>query len=130
MIWPRLRKDPMVPEKGGAKRAKQTIRRILGGEGVTIRLVRLGKGWGAKTGMWMAWVEECGEDEFGMCHIAGTPGLAIAGLSHGLHRVTHVCSTDATAFDRAYTKPGWAYGTDLPESTKSTKSTSTKRTKK
>lgn len=109
MIWPRLRKDPMKPEKGGAKRARAVIRNVIAGEGVTIRLQHLDKSWGAKRGMWMAWVEECGEDEFGMCHIAGTPSLALSGLSHGFGRVVHVCTKYPDKLKTAYNKPGWAY---------------------
>lgn len=101
----------MVPEKGGSKRARATIRSIIeDDEGFTIQVRKLrDKSWGSRRGQWVAWVEQCGEDEYGMLARGEDAATAARRLMSDLHRVLHVCGKDTKRIKTAYHEPGWAW---------------------
>lgn len=101
----------MVGETGGAKRARATIRAIVEEEQdftIHVRMLRE-KSWGRRRGQWIAWVEQCGEDEYGMLAKGESASSAVRRLMSDLHRVLHVCNTDPEKIKTAYHDPGWAW---------------------
>ena len=89
-MWPRLRRDPMTAEKGGPKRARAAVRQILDEEDFVIHVKKLrDKSWGRRRGEWVAWVELCGEDEFGMLARGDHPERAVVRLAADFQRVVH-----------------------------------------
>lgn len=118
MDWPRLRRDPMKPEKGAAKHTRAVIKEIVEGGAFTIRVAQLNKSWGRRAGTWVAWVEECGEDMYGFCSTATADEgsqTAMRRLSADLHRVLHVCKKHPHKIKTAYREPGWAWAADTKE---------------
>ena len=89
---------------------------MLDDEVVTIHIGRMNKSFGWRKGQYLAWVEGCGEDEFGFASMATTPEMALWRLSHDFSRVIGVCRRDPELIDTAYEKGGWAYGETTPGS--------------
>lgn len=82
MRLPRLRKKPMEPEKGGPKRARAAQKHVLAGRPFTVHVTGI-------DGSYVAWVEECGEDEFGMLARSDRPEHALWRLGADLQKVIH-----------------------------------------
>lgn len=118
MDWPRLRRDPMKPEKGGAKRARAFLRSVVeDGANFTISVRRLDKSFGPRRGQWVAWVDQCGEDEFGMLATGECATSAVRRLGSDLQRVLHVAHKYPHLIATAYKTPGWAYAPETKEPT-------------
>lgn len=83
----RLRKDPMQGLPGAAKQAKIALRRILGMDVITICVEK--REWSNGQPMWVAWVTESGEDEFGLCARADTIEHALWRLGCDFHTVVN-----------------------------------------
>ena len=109
MNWPRLRSDPLRAEKGAPKRARQAIKDVIEGGPVTIRTGRLNKSWGWRKGQYVAWIEQCGEDEYGFCATSDTVHHAVMKLSRDFQRVIHVCTKYPHLQKTAYRTKGWAW---------------------
>lgn len=110
MTLPRLRKEPLTPEKGAVKKARAVLRQIVEGEvDATFRCQQLNKSWGKRRGQWIAWVEQCGEDEFGFCAEAETQEMAVKKLAHDFFRAVHVCRKEPHRLKTAYREPDWAW---------------------
>lgn len=77
----RLRQDPLKGIPGAAKQAKFAIKRILAGEDtLTIHVQPCGDHY-------IAWVEQCAEDEMGFCAHSDTPEHALWRLGNDFNRI-------------------------------------------
>lgn len=111
-MTPRLRIDPLEQRDGAADVAREALRVIADGGSFVVHVERLeGKAWRARRGHWVAWVDICGEDEFGMIgHSAHSAGSAMRQLGHNLERALHVLEQYPSYFKKyGYREAGWAY---------------------